>query len=172
MIKKSEVENFLGAEVGVLDAEGKECTKIVIVEIKNTDSEEGAIIIGDDGWAYNEDQINWHYRLTLGSICYCWLADCGYVDKDDILNSDAKEYEEMLVSLLDTLVAVGILGKGNEENNASDNISANDVMARWLFINGFIDVKESMDLSKDYKEHYKKLFDLMYRQGYLDTENT
>ena len=63
---------------------------------------------------YSEDDINWKYKLSLGSCLMIWLDKFGYIDIQEAIGEGGAKYEAQLKDLFELLIKQGYIA--SDEN--------------------------------------------------------
>ena len=106
-------KNLIGTVVEVFTNNGG-VKEIVVKDVFMNSS--GKLLIEDnDGDIYFEDDINWRYKLTLGSCLMIWLDKFGYIDMREEIGKSAAKYEEQLKDLFAMLEKQGYLESHADE---------------------------------------------------------
>ena len=108
---KDEVKDLIGATTEVIThGEVKEIFVKDVFENSN-----GKCLIEDsNGNIYSEDDINWKYRLSLGSCLMVWLDKFGYISIQEAIGEGSAKYEAQLKDLFELLIKQGYIA--NDEN--------------------------------------------------------
>ena len=61
------------------------------------------------GNIYSEDDINWRYKLSLGSCLMLWLDKFGYIDIQEAIEEGGDKYEAQLKDLFELLIKQGYI---------------------------------------------------------------
>lgn len=113
-IKKQDVKDLIGTQIGVIDKNGKVTKNITITNVIQT-NDGGEIFIGDDGIAYNEYDLNFNYKLTPAAIFASFLVDYNYIDSDEIFNRPMSEYDEEIKDLIGRFINSGYIENPEKE---------------------------------------------------------
>lgn len=112
--KDMDVKDLIGKTIEVFaDIDGNEVKEVLVKDVY-TNSKGKCIIEDSEGNTYSEDNINWSYKLSLGSCLAIWLDKYGYIDMSD-MKWNAKEYEEQLEDLFELLCRHGYLEHSQNE---------------------------------------------------------
>lgn len=105
---KDEVKNLIGTTTEVIV--GDEVKEIFVKDVFENSS--GKCLIEDsNGNIYSEDDINWQYKLSLGSCLMVWLDKFGYIDIQEAITEGCDKYEAQLKDLFGLLVKQGYIAK-------------------------------------------------------------
>ena len=101
---KDEVKNLIGKTTEVI-TNGE--VKDIFVKDVFENSKGKCLVEDSEGNIYSEDDINWRYKLTLGSCLMVWLDKFDYIDIQEALKEGPDKYEEQLNDLFNLLIKQG-----------------------------------------------------------------
>ena len=111
---KDEVKNLIGTTTEVIVGD-----KVKEIFVKDVfENSNGKCLIEDSkGDIYSEDDINWRYKLSLGSCLMIWLDKFGYIDINEAFEEefDISKYEAQLKDLFELLIKQGYIAGGENE---------------------------------------------------------
>ena len=101
---KDEVKDLIGTTTEIFVGD-----KVKEIFVKDVfENSKGKCLVEDsEGNIYSEDDINWRYKLTLGSCLMIWLDKFGYIDIQEALKEGPDKYEEQLNDLFNLLIKQG-----------------------------------------------------------------
>ena len=108
---KDEVKNLIGKTTEVI-TNGE--VKDIFVKDVFENSHGKCLIEDSNGNIYSEDDINWQYKLSLGSCLMVWLDKFGYIDIQEAFKEGADKYEAQLKDLFNLLIKQGYIA--SDEN--------------------------------------------------------
>ena len=105
---KDEVKNLIGTTTEVFVGD-----KVKEIFVKDVfENSKGKCLIEDsNGDVYSEDDINWRYKLSLGSCLMVWLDKFGYIDIQEAIGEGGAKYEAQLKDLFELLIKQGYIAK-------------------------------------------------------------
>ena len=109
---KDEVKNLIGTTTEVI-TDGK--VKEIFVKDVFENSRGKCLIEDSNGNIYSEDDINWKYKLSLGSCLMVWLDKYGYIDLEEAIKENASKYEAQLKDLFELLIKQGYVADNESE---------------------------------------------------------
>lgn len=105
---KEEIKNLIGTTTEVFVGDK---VKEILVKDVFVNQNDKCLIEDIDGNIYNEDDINWRYKLTLGACLMAWLDKFGYIDMQEAFKEGADKYEAQLKDLFELLIKQGYIAK-------------------------------------------------------------
>jgi hypothetical protein len=130
-MKDNEFDYMIGHEVEVLNDEGKVIKKVKVKSYKIHNDH--AMFLSEDGELYDEDEINWVYRLTEPALLAVWLQSNSY--KIGMVCSDkyAREHADTLFnSWMNQLIKYGEIANDKEESEEKAIKEGDDIMFDWI----------------------------------------
>ena len=109
---KDEVKNLIGTTTEVI-TDGK--VKEIFVKDVFENSHGKCLIEDSNGNIYSEDDINWKYKLSLGSCLMVWLDKYDYIDLEEAIKENASKYEAQLKDLFELLIKQGYVADNESE---------------------------------------------------------
>lgn len=109
---KEEIKNLIGKTIEVI-THGE--VKEILVKDVFTNQNDKCLIEDIDGNVYPENDINWRYKLSLGSCLMVWLDKFGYIDIQEAFKEGADKYEAQLKDLFDLLIKQGYIASDENE---------------------------------------------------------
>ena len=109
---KDEVKNLIGTTTEVIT---NEKVKEILVKDVFVNQNDKCLIEDSEGNIYSEDDINWRYKLSLGSCLMLWLDKFGYIDIQEAIAEGCDKYEAQLKDLFGLLVKQGYIAKDDNE---------------------------------------------------------
>lgn len=109
---KDEVKNLIGTTTEVI-TDGK--VKEIFVKDVFENSLGKCLIEDSNGKIYSEDDINWKYKLSLGSCLMVWLNKYGYINLEEAIKENANKYEAQLKDLFELLIKQGYVADNESE---------------------------------------------------------
>ena len=108
---KDEVKDLIGTTTEVFVGD-----KVKEIFVKDVfENSKGKCLIEDiNGDIYSEDDINWRYKLSLGSCLMVWLDKFGYIDIQKAIGEGVDKYEAQLKDLFEFLIKQGYVA--NDKN--------------------------------------------------------
>ena len=104
-----EIKNYIGKTVEVI-TKNDEVKEILVKDV--FENQNGKCLIEDNnGNIYSEDDINWKYKLSLGSCLMVWLDKFGYIDIQEAIAEGCDKYEAQLKDLFGLLAKQGYVAK-------------------------------------------------------------
>lgn len=112
--KDTDVKDLIGETIEVfVDIDNNKVKEILVTDVY-TNSKGKCVIEDNEGNVYSEDDINWHYKLSLGACMMMWLNKYGYINMEEVTDS-VQKYEEQLKDLFESLCSHGYLEKAKDE---------------------------------------------------------
>ena len=105
---KDEVKDFIGTTIEVITDEK---VKEILVKDVFVNQNDKCLIEDSEGNIYSEDDINWQYKLSLGSCLIVWLDKFGYKDIREAFKEGTEKYEAQLEDLFNLLIKQGYVNK-------------------------------------------------------------
>ena len=96
-------EDYIGSFVEVLD-ENNNIKKTIQIKKIFESANNGTMYLGDDGVLYSEIDLNFKYKLTLGSLFAIFLCEHGYITESEMFNKSNDEYENEVKDFMNMLV--------------------------------------------------------------------
>ena len=121
---------MIGHEVEILNDEGKVIKKVKVKSYKIYNGH--ATFLTEDGELYDEDEINWSYRLTEPALLATWLQSNGY--KINMICNDKDRRDEadtLFTSWLNQLIRQGDV-TNSEETVPKACKEGDDIMFDWI----------------------------------------
>ena len=109
---KEEIKNLIGTTTEVITGGGE---KEIIVKDAFENSAGKCLIQDINGDIYSEDDINWRYKLSLGTCLMVWLDKYRYKTLKETMNESAEKYEAQLKDLFDLLIKQGYIADNENE---------------------------------------------------------
>lgn len=109
---KEEIKNLIGTTTEVITGGG---VKEIIVKDAFENSAGKCLIEDSNGNIYSEDDINWRYKLSLGTCLMVWLDKHRYKDLKETMNEGVEKYEAQLKDLFDLLIKQGYIADNESE---------------------------------------------------------
>ena len=109
---KDEVKELIGTTTEVI-TNGK--IKEIFVKDVFENSHGKCLIEDSNGNIYPEDDINWKYKLSLGSCLMVWLDKYGYINLEEAIKENAAKYEAQLKDLFELLIKQGYVADKESE---------------------------------------------------------
>lgn len=109
---KDEVKDLIGTTTEVI-TDGK--VKEIFVKDVFENSRGKCLIEDSNGKIYSEDDINWKYKLSLGSCLMVWLDKYGYINLEEAIKENANKYEAQLKDLFELLIKQGYVADNESE---------------------------------------------------------
>lgn len=103
---KDEVKKLIGTTTEVI-VNGK--VKEIFVKDVFENSSGKCLVEDSKGNIYSEDDINWRYKLSLGSCLMLWLDKFGYIDIQEAIVEGGDKYEAQLKDLFELLIKQGYI---------------------------------------------------------------
>ena len=103
---RDEVEKLIGTTTEVI-VNGK--VKEIFVKDVFENSSGKCLVEDSKGNIYSEDDINWRYKLSLGSCLMLWLDKFGYIDIQEAIVEGGDKYEAQLKDLFELLIKQGYI---------------------------------------------------------------
>lgn len=103
---KDEVKDLIGTTTEVFVGD-----KVKEIFVKDVfENSKGKCLIEDiNGDVYSEDDINWRYKLSLGSCLMVWLDKFGYINIQEAIEEGGDKYEAQLKDLFEFLIKQGYI---------------------------------------------------------------
>ena len=96
-------EDYIGSFVEVLD-ENNNIKKTIQIKNIFESANNGTMYLGDDGVLYSEIDLNFKYKLTLGSLFAIFLYEHGYITESEMFNKSNDEYENEVKDFMNMLI--------------------------------------------------------------------
>ena len=109
---KDEVKNLIGKTTEVI-TNGE--VKDIFVKDVFENSRGKCLIEDSNGKIYSEDDINWKYKLSLGSCLMVWLDKYVYINLEEAIKENASKYEAQLKDLFELLIKQGYVADNESE---------------------------------------------------------
>ena len=103
---KDEVKDLIGTTTEVFVGD-----KVKEIFVKDVfENSKGKCLVEDsEENIYSEDDINWRYKLTLGSCLMVWLDKFDYIDIQEAIEEGGDKYEAQLKDLFELLIKQGYI---------------------------------------------------------------
>ena len=105
---KDEVKDLIGTTVEVIT---NEKVKEILVKDVFVNQNDKCLIEDSEGNIYSEDDINWRYKLSLGTCLIVWLDKFGYKDIREAFKEGVEKCEAQLEDLFNLLIKQGYVNK-------------------------------------------------------------
>jgi hypothetical protein len=148
-MKDSDYNNLIGQVVEILDDEGCVCGKIKIKSYKTFGNH--TTFLSEDGKMYDEDEINWSYRLSNGALLGIWILDCKKTMFAICNTENSRNVADGLMqSWLNTLIRSGEIANEDKTKNPKPHKEGDDMMYQWVLdykaiIKKIIEAKDILD---------------------------
>ena len=109
---KEEIKNLIGKTIEVI-THGE--VKEILVKDVFVNQNDKCLIEDSEGNIYSEDDINWRYKLSLGSCLIVWLDKFGYKDIREAFKEGVEKYEAQLKDLFELLIKQGYVADNESE---------------------------------------------------------
>lgn len=103
---RDEVKELIGTTTEVI-VNGK--VKEIFAKDVFENSSGKCLVEDSKGNIYSEDDINWRYKLSLGSCLMLWLDKFGYIDIQEVIVEGGDKYEAQLKDLFELLIKQGYI---------------------------------------------------------------
>lgn len=148
-MKNNDYDYLIGQEVEILDNEGCVCGKIKIKSYKAFDNH--TTFLSEDGEIYDEDEINWSYRLTNGALLCIWILDCKKSMFAICSTRNSRDMADGLMqSWLNTLINYGEIVNKDKAKKTKPHKEGDDIIYQWVLdhkaiIKKIIEVEDILD---------------------------
>ena len=105
---KDEVKDLIGTTIEVIT---NEKVKEILVKDVFVNQNDKCLIEDSEANIYSEDDINWRYKLSLGTCLIIWLDKFGYKDIREAFKEGVEKYEAQLEDLFNLLIKQGYVNK-------------------------------------------------------------
>ena len=105
---KDEVKDLIGTTIEVIT---NEKVKEILVKDVFVNQNDKCLIEDSEGNIYSEDDINWRYKLSLGTCLIVWLDKFGDKDIREAFKEGVEKYEAQLEDLFNLLIKQGYVNK-------------------------------------------------------------